>query len=281
MSVSYAYLNFKYNPLKFYLIVILFTWAAYLTAAFFSYNENYAFYKYAFIYIAVFVPFTVAMFMINGSGNAELKKDFLYRLVNFKLIKLKYLLFILLVMPVTVVLATAASLLFGQPAAQFAVLPGFSVTGGAAMGLLIGVILAPTFEELGWRGYGVDSLAKRGRTLFASTMMYAVLWAIWHVPLFFINGYYHAAMLQANVIYAVNFFVGIFPMAFLHNWMYYKNDRSIPAIILFHAMDNLSMSVLQIEQFTRCIVTVILIVISVVVLLKDRSLWLDKSWDTR
>ena len=145
------------------------------------------------------------------------------------------------------------------------------------MGLLIGVIIAPTFEELGWRGYGVDSLAKRGRTLFASTMIYAVLWAVWHVPLFFINGYYHIEMLQANVIYAVNFFVGIFPMAFLHNWMYYKNSRSIPAIILFHAMDNLSMSVLQTEQFTRCIVTVILIVISVIVLLKDRSLWLDKA----
>lgn len=281
MSMNNTYLNFKYKPFKFYFITILFTWAAYLTAAFFSYNESYAFYKYAFIYIAVLVPFTVAMFMIYGSGNDELKKNFLYRLVNFKLIKLKYLLFILLVMPVTVVLATAVSLLFGQPASQFAVLPGFSVTGGAAIGLLIGVILAPTFEELGWRGYGVDSLAKRGRTLFASTMMYALFWAIWHVPLFFINGYYHIAMLQANVIYAVNFFAGIFPMAFLHNWMYYKNDRSIPAIILFHAMDNLSMSVLQTEQFTRCIVTVILILISVIVLVKDRSLWLDKAWDTR
>jgi uncharacterized protein len=272
-----TYLNFNYRPFKFYFITILFTWVAYLTAAFFSYNENYAGYKYAFIYIAVFVPFTVAMFMIYGSGNNELKKNFLYRLVTLKLIKPKYLLFILLVMPVTVVLATAVSLLFGQPATQFAVLPGFSVMGEAAMGLLIGVILAPTFEELGWRGYGVDSLSKRGRTLFASTMIYALLWAIWHVPLFFINGYYHIQMLQANVIYAVNFFAGIFPMAFLHNWIYYKNGRSIPAIILFHAMDNLSMSVLQIEQFTRCIVTVILIVISVIMLMKDRSLWLDKA----
>lgn len=280
MLMDSAYLDFKYRPFRFYLITILFTWAAYLTAAFFSYNENYASLKYAFIYIAVLIPFTVAMFMVYGSGNAGLKKDFLHRLVNFRLIKLKYLLFILLVMPVTVLLATSVSLLFGQPATQFAVLPGFSAMGGAVMGLLIGVVIAPTFEELGWRGYGVDSLAKRGRTLLASTMMYAVLWAIWHIPLFCINGYYHIEMLRANVLYAVNFIAGIFPMAFLHNWMYYKNGRSIPAIILFHAMDNLSMSVLQTEQFTRCIVTVILIVISVIVLLKDRSLWLDKAWDT-
>jgi uncharacterized protein len=280
MSMNNAYLNFKYRPFKFYLITILFTWAAYLAAAFFSYNGNFEFYKYAFIYIAVFIPFTVAMFMIYGSGNMELKRDFFYRLVNLKLIKFKYLLFILLAMPLIVLLATALSLLLGQPVTQFAISPGL-LEGSAIMGLLIGVIIAPTFEELGWRGYGVDSLAKRGRALFTTTMMYAVLWAAWHIPLFFINDYYHIRMLQANVWYAVNFFAGIFPMAFLHNWMYYKNGRSIPAIILFHAMDNLSMSVLQTEQFTRCIVTAILIVISVIILVNDRSLWLDKAWDTQ
>jgi uncharacterized protein len=279
MPMNNTYLNFKYKPFKYYLFTILFTWAAYLTAAFFSYNENYAFYKYAFIYIAVLVPFTVAMFMIYGSGNNELKRDFFYRLVNLKLIKFKYLLFILLIMPFIVLLATALSLLFGQPVTQFAISPGL-MEGSAIMGLLVGVILAPTFEELGWRGYGVDSLAKRGRTLFTTTIIYAVLWAAWHIPLFFINDYYHIRMLQANVWYAVNFFTGIFPMAFLHNWMYYKNGRSIPAIILFHAMDNLSMSVLQTEQFTRCIVMFIQVAISVIILVKDRSLWFDKAWDT-
>lgn len=273
-----AYLDIKYKPFKFYLITILITWVTYLIAAFFSYNETYASYKYVFIYLAILVPFTVAMFMIYGSRNAELKKDFLHRLVSIKLIKLKYLPFILLTMPVAVLLATAVSLFFGQPAEQFAVLQGFSLTGEAAIGLLIGVILAPAFEELGWRGYGVDSLAKKGRALLASTMIYAVLWSLWHVPLFFINGYYHHEMLQANVIYALNFFVSIFPLAFLHNWIYYKNGRSIPAIIIFHAMDNLSMSVFPAEQFTKCIVSVILIVISVIVLLTDRSLWLDKAW---
>ncbi|MCX6008317.1 MAG: CPBP family intramembrane metalloprotease [Chloroflexi bacterium] len=280
MSMNNAYLNFRYKPFKFYLITFLVTCAALFLAAYFSYNENYAFYKYLFIFIGVLTPFTVAMFMIYGSGNDELKKDFINRLLNLKLIKPKYLLFILLIMPVTVVLATAISLLFGQPVGQFGISPGFSMTGPAAVTGWIVVILAPTFEELGWRGYGVDSLAKKGRSLFASTMIFAVLWDMWHWPLFAVNGYYHYEILQANIIYALNFVVSIFPVAFLHNWIYYKSNRSIPAIILFHAMNNLSMSLLQTEQSTKCITTAILLAVSVIVLLKDKSLWLDKATNT-
>jgi uncharacterized protein len=277
MPMNNAYFNFKYKPFKFYLITFLVTCAALFSAAYFSYNDSYTFYKYACIFIGVVTPFTVAMFMIYGSGNDEMKKDFINRLLNLKLVQPKYLLFVLLIMPATVVLATAISLLFGQPVGQFAVSPGFSMTGPAAIVGWIVVILAPTFEELGWRGYGVDSLAKKGRSLFVTTMIFAVLWDLWHWPLFAVAGYYHNDILRAGIIYALNFVVSIFPVAFLHNWIYYKNGRSIPAVILFHAMNNLSMSLLQTEQFTKCIVTAILLVVSVIVLLKDKSMWLDKT----
>ncbi len=280
MSMNNAYLNFKYKPVKFYLITILITLAAMLAAAYFSYNESNAFYKYLFIFIGVVTPFTVAMFMIYGSGNDEMKKDFINRLINLKLIGPKSLLFALLMMPVTVILATAISLLFGQPVTQFAISPGFAMTGPTAVVGWIVVILAPTFEELGWRGYGVDSLAKKGRSLFATTMIFAVLWDTWHWPLFAVHGYYHYEILQAGIIYALNFVVSIFPVAFLHNWIYYKSNRSIPAVILFHAMNNLFSSLLQTEQFTKCIVTAILIVVSVIVLLRNKSMWLDKTANT-
>jgi membrane protease YdiL (CAAX protease family) len=277
MSLDNAYLDFKYRPFKFYLITMLVTLAALLAAAYFSYNEGYTFYKYLFIFVAVLSPCTVAMFMIYGSGNDDLKNDFKNRLLNLKLIKPGNLPFILLTMPVAVVLATAISLLFGQKVGQFAVSPGFSVMGWSAIVTLIVVILAPTFEELGWRGYGVDSLAKKGRGIFASTMVFAVIWDVWHLPLFLVNGYYHYEILQAGGIYALNFVVSIFPVAFLHNWMYYRNNRSIPAVILFHAVNNLSSAALQTEQVTKCIVTAILIVVSAIVLIKDKSLWLEKA----
>jgi membrane protease YdiL (CAAX protease family) len=272
------YLNFKYKPFKYFFLTLLITWIALFIAAYFSFNENLTSYKYVFIYIAMLIPFTLAMFMIFGSGNDELKKDFRSRLINLKLIRARYLLFILFIMPVTLVLATAISLLFGQPVGQFALSPSFSMMNGTAVTVLfLGIILAPTFEELGWRGYGVDSLAKKGRSLFKSTLIFGLLWNLFHIPLFFINGYYHYEMLHANIIYALNFIVSVFAMAFLANWIYYKNNRSIPANIIFHAIMNLFFSLFQTEQFTKCIITVILLLVSVIVLLKLKPWWLDRT----
>lgn len=189
MYINKAYLNFKYKPLKFYFLTLLITWIMFLMAAYISYTDNLTSYKYVFINIAVVIPFAVAMFIIYGSGKDELKKDFRNRLINLKLVSLRYLRFILLLMPVTVVLATVVSLLFGKPVEQFAISPDFSIVDTNVIILLIGIIVAPTFEELGWRGYGVDSLAKKGRNLFTTTMIFALLWCLWHVPLFSIKDY--------------------------------------------------------------------------------------------
>jgi len=43
-------------------------------------------------------------------------------------------------------------------------------------------------------------------------------------------------------VYVINFFVSILPATVLMNWIYYKNNRSITAAILFHFMLNLFLS---------------------------------------
>jgi membrane protease YdiL (CAAX protease family) len=277
MSMNKDYLSFKYKPFKFFLITTLITWAMWFAAAYCSFHESLTAYKYVFVILGLVVPFAVAVFMIYGSGNDALKKDFRDRLTNFKLIKPKYLLIILLTMPVTVALAVVVSLLFGQPVTQFALSPGFSLAGWAAVQLLISVIIAPTFEETGWRGYGVDSLRRKGRSLFISTLIFAALWALWHMPLFFIKGYYHYEMLHTNIIYALNFIASVFALAFLANLIFYRNNRSIPGNILFHIMPNLCLSMFQIEEFTKCIVTVILLLFSVIVFFRFKPWWLDRT----
>ena len=273
-----AYLNFDYKPVKFYLLTFLISWAALFAAAYCSYSDALKSYTYPLFSLAVITPAALAIFMIYSSGNKYLKNDFRNRLTNLKLIKPGYLIFVLLLAPVAVMLSTGISLLFGQPAEQFALSSDFFTIGGAPLlVLLVAMILAPIFEELAWRGYSVDSLAKQGRSLFISTIIFALLWDVWHWPLFLLNGYYHHVIWQTNVLYGINFIVSILPIAILHNWVYYKTNRSIPAIMLFHAMDNVAMSIWHTEQFTKCIVTIALIAASVIVLIADRSLWFDKA----
>jgi uncharacterized protein len=269
--------NFKYKPLKFFSLSLIITWIAWFIAAYFSFNESLENYKYFFVLLGLAGPFVSAMFLIYGSGNDGLKMDFRKRLTDLKLVKPVYLPVIVLIMPAAVVLAITISLLFGETAHQFSLSPGFSVAGAGAVMLVISIIIAPAFEELGWRGYGVDSLSKNGRSRFGTTLIFVLFWALWHLPLFLINGYYHYEMLHANILYALNFVVSVLAAGFLSNWIYYKNNRSIPANILFHVMLNLSFSSLQMAEFTKCIVTIILILACVILFFKYKNWWLERT----
>jgi hypothetical protein len=278
MTTNKDYLNFNYKPFKFFLLTFLFSWILLFSSGYLSSSADAKSSTYILFSIAVVMPTAVALFMIYSSGSDWLQKDFLNRLRNVKLLHSRHVLFAIFLMPFSVLLATGISLLFGEPAKQFNFSTAFFSMGGApVMVWLIAMFQAPIFEEIGWKGYGVDSLTLKGRSLFVSTLLFALLWASWHLPLFTISGYYHNSILHANILYAVNFIVSIFPIAFLGNWVFYKTNRSILACIVFHAMANLSMSVLDTGQVAKCIVTVILVVIALIVIVKDSSLWFEKT----
>lgn len=277
--MDYVNRHYRYKPFKYFFLTLVTSWILQFIAAYFSNYENLTLYKNLFMYFLVLPPFVIAMFMIYGSDSDELKNDFWNRLTNLNLIEPKYLPIILLIMPTTLILATTISLFFRQPIEQFAFSQNFSMMGGIGPTLLFTVILAPTFEELGWRGYGVDSLSRKERSLFKLTLIFGLLWNLFHLPLFLIKGYYHYEILHTHIIYGINFIISVFALAFLANWIYYKNNRSIPANIFFHASANLSFSLLQTEQFTKCIITIILLLISLIVFQNFKYWWLNKNLD--
>jgi uncharacterized protein len=223
----------------------------------------------------LFGPFCAALIMIFASKNEALRKDLLSR-VRFCTIKPKFLAVIALLMPFTVFLATGLSLLFGYSAEQVAFSREIHLLKGHGLVGLLVVFMAPVFEELGWRGYGVDSL-RSYLDLFRTTILFAVLWSTWHMPLFFIDGYYHHELWNTSMFCVVNFFLSVVPGAALMNWIYYKNDRSIIAAILFHFMMNLSAILFQTEQFTKCLVTMLMVMFSVGVFVKDRQFFFTKQ----
>lgn len=270
MQVSY-----KYKPVQFFLITFLGTGIPWFMAAYFSYQKGMAAFQLPFILLGMVAPFIAALIMIYGSQDRDLIKDFWERL-RFDRIKFHFLLVILLLMPCVLFLATALSLLFGQSITQFALSGTFQVMEGQSMISLLIIFLAPLMEELGWRGYGVDSLRSHFN-LFKTTLVFAVLWALWHVPLFFINGYYQNELWNTSFIYVINFFVSILPAAILINWVYYKNSRSIIAAFLLHLMLNLFSVLFQTEQFIKCIVTLLLLIVSVIIIIRDKKFFFNNN----
>jgi membrane protease YdiL (CAAX protease family) len=265
----------SYQPIRFFVITFALTWIPGFISAFFSYQEGMEGVQLFFMIPGLFAPFIAALIMVSGAKNKELRKDLWDRLSLTK-IRLSYLPAILLIMPIALFLATALSLLFGQSAVQFLLASDFKIMDGQVLVSVLILFLAPTFEELGWRGYGVDSIRSKFN-LFNTTMIFAVLWGLWHVPLFFTNGYYQHGLWNTSIVYVINFFAQILVATILMNWVYYKNNRSISAAILFHFTFNLFSVLFQTEQFTKCIITLVLFAIAIVIIMRNQAFFFDEK----
>jgi membrane protease YdiL (CAAX protease family) len=256
-----------YRPVAFFTLTLSLTWVTWFGAAFLSYQTGTEALQTLLMLLGLCAPLAAAVILMQGQRNRELRREFWDRLLNLRRVKPIYLPVIVLLMPVTVLIATALSLTLGQPASQFNLASQFSFSAGLAPVLLV-LILAPALEELGWRGYGVDSLrSKLG--LLPATLLFAGLWAAWHLPLYFVNHYYQNDLWNTNLLFAANFIVSVLPAAIIMNWLYDKNNRSIAACILFHFTLDAASEMFQTQQVTKVIVTLILLAIALVLMVKD------------
>lgn len=260
--------GYRYKPAKFFALTFLITWGAWFASAVLSFREGM---ESAYVLVmlpGLVAPFLVALAMIVSSGSEELKADFKARLVGLKRLRPSSFPVMLLVMPAAIAPSILVSLLFGQSLDQFSLAQGFSFSAGAVPALLI-LFLAAGFEELGWRGYALDSL--RGRlSLFSATFVFSVLWGLWHLPLFFVKDYYQYNLLHESVWYAANFFVSIIPMAFIITWVCQKNGGSILAAAFFHFLTNLFQEAFALSQVAKCVETVFLAAIAAALVASDR-----------
>jgi membrane protease YdiL (CAAX protease family) len=101
--------------------------------------------------------------------------------------------------------------------------------------LMFGAILFSTWaqagEEIGWRGYALPRLAERVGLGGASVIL-GVIWATWHLPLFFLAG--TGSTGQSFPIYLLHVTALSVAMA----WLYWKTDGSLLLVMLMHASVN-------------------------------------------
>ncbi len=268
-----------FKPVHFFGLTYLVTFICWFIAAFISYQPGGETIFVSFLIPGMMAPAIIALCMIRSSGSKEMWKTFINRLCNLRLIKPASFLPILLIVPAAVVLSGWISIALGGDPSQLQFAEGFSFSIGMIPSLLV-LILAATFEELGWRSYAMDSL-RGNRNYFKATLIFAGLWAGWHLPLFFIQGTYQNFIARENLLFAFNFFVSIIPMAVIISWVCQLNTGSILAAILFHFCINMSQEALQITQTTKCIETIILFVVAAIIILLNKKMFFEKSGGIR
>ncbi len=86
-------------------------------------------------------------------------------------------------------------------------------------------------EEIGWRGYALPRMAAQFGLARASILL-GLIWAFWHLPLFFIPG--TDTYGQSFVVYALQ----VTPLSVAFAWLYWRTNGSLLLTMLMHAAAN-------------------------------------------
>jgi membrane protease YdiL (CAAX protease family) len=104
--------------------------------------------------------------------------------------------------------------------------------GDTPLALVAGATLVSTWaqagEEVGWRGYALPRLATH-LGLGGAGVCLGVLWALWHLPLFIMQG--TGSTGQSFPIYLLH----VTALSVAMSWLYWKTQGSLLLVMLMHA----------------------------------------------
>ena len=265
------------HPILFYCLATIIPWAFWFAAGFISHitphSNQYLEIASVTAFIGLLGPVAVSYWLIRK--NPELRADVYRRFFNFKSVKPVYIIIAFCLMPVSILLAQAISLLFGYSSSQFVITGHFTFTSGI-FPVWFMLVIAPILEELGWHSYGTDCLRNR-MNLFKTSMLFGVFWGIWHMPLATMRDYYQSNIVETGWIYGVNFLVSIIPFVLLMNWLYYKTGRNIILVTVFHITAGFFNEIFATHPDSKIIQTILLLVLTVMIVLNNRSFFFKKE----
>ena len=260
--------KYKYKPVQFFALAYVFTWIFWIPAIFLPESIS-----PVLMLIGLMAPAIVSTVFIMLSGSDALKQDFKNKIVGFYKVKWVNVVWAVIVFAIVIVCSILLSVPFGQSLNQFSFTENFSFTGVGIAGAFITITIASIIEEVGWKGYCEDSIGNY-MNWFWESMIFGVLWSLWHFPLIFIQGTYQAG-LMVNPLYVINFFVSGIPMGFVITWVYLESDRSILACMIFHFFVNFMQEKIALTPETKCLETIVITVVTIIIIMAKKDMFFE------
>ena len=260
--------KYKYRPVLFFVLAYLFTWMFWIPAIFVPENIG-----IILMLIGLIAPAVISTIFVLASDSETLKQDLKNKVFGFYKVKWQNVILAIIVFAMIIVASILLSLLFGQSIEQFAFTEDFSFTGVGIAGAFITILVASIIEEVGWKGYCEDSIGDY-MNWFWESMIFGVLWSLWHLPLLFIPGTYQAG-LMVNPLYVANFFISGVPMGFIITWVYLVSDRSILACMVFHLFVNFMQEKIAMTPETKCVETIVVTVATAIIVLANKEMFFE------
>jgi uncharacterized protein len=176
--------------------------------------------------LMTFCPMIAAVILVYKEQKSQGVKDLLSQVFDFKKINNKrWYLLIVFLMPAIAVLSSFYTKFTGviilEPQTPvLSILLFFGIYFIGAIG-----------EEIGWSGYAIDPLQNKYGALKASLIL-GFIWAIWHIIPW--------SQTHQTPVWIVWQSVGAIFLRVVMVWLFNNTGKSVFAMILFHAMNNIS-----------------------------------------
>lgn len=261
----------KYKLTFFIVIVFLTTWIPWIIASQVTEGVDSVVYK---ILIATggIAPTLTALIVLFKYHSKEFRKNYWSRVFSFKFFKYRSSWLILLPLLYAPTAILISIFFFNGSWNQFHLT--VSLLGFLPF-MIFTLFFGPVPEELGWRGYLLDAIHER-KSLLKSAIFMGIIWAVWHIPLFFIPGY-PLQERSSSLLFLFVYFIDIFLISIIMTYIYYKTDRIILTAILFHFVSNFIGTIIEMETNTESIQLILLVVICCILILKRNKEFLKNE----
>jgi len=255
-------------PIRFFVVTILWSWLFFLPLILNGYgiisinNDILPILTPIIIIIGAFGPtigVCYSLYTLNGKGAI---KEYFKLFLSLKF-GWKVWLSIFLILGIPAFLAWIIPEFFGQDRFS-SYLPNFFVF---PIYIIFCMFLGGGQEEIGWRGYIMPYLEKR-YGIIVSPFIFGIIWAIWHIPLWFIPGstqvymnFFGFTLLTIGYSYIFEWIIKMSGKRLLSGLVSHGTANAFSALFPFLVMDS---NAIQIRFWIYCIFIFIIGIIIVV-----------------
>jgi uncharacterized protein len=212
------------NLILFFVATFVWTWACYAPIAI-GHHGPYEMPWTLLLICRGMGPSLVGAAMVLLTFEKERRRDFWRRSFSLRRIRLPWWGVILVTFPLLFAVSIALDLALGG-----------TTPATIPLMVFISFLSGPWSEEFGWRGYALGPLLKRLGTIPGSCVL-GLVWGVWHLPLYFMAGTWHAQM-GFGLGGFWTFLVWSIGLSLLITWVYLHTNRSILAALLLHFTAN-------------------------------------------
>ncbi len=176
--------------------------------------------------------------------------------------------------PLVMLFSSWLHVIMGADRPQF-IDPNHMVTSSDQWPLII-VVFAYIFiftalgEEIGWRAYLLPKLQNRFSP-FLSSLILGLVWALWHLPLFWMSGGFHQQLPLSW------FLLQILGSTFIYTWIFNRTRGSLILALFFHTSSNAAVGLLPILPLdNNDSIRPLWITVALLWFLVGLVLWLDR-----